>query len=1022
MKTTLSQNLFSISILFTVLLAIAATSNAQLSQVDPTFNAVPSNALTGAMSHLVQPDGKVIVYGPKTVIDGVAADSFARLNSDGSRDPSFSYCDCALSTVTSARLLPDGKIVVAGSELVNGDGGGKIIRLNTDGSVDPTFRVFFSGGPGFNERFSVEAVQPDGKILAMRRSSGPGTNVSYGVYRFNTDGTQDASFTPFGVTSGSGFGASIRIALLPDGRFYIATTIGGSGSSGSPTLQRRNADGSIDSTWQAPSFSGDPNIPQSASLFDLAVAPDGGATVAGNFLRVNGLEKAGLVKLMPLGNVDLGFSLPPVTWASRVYTLPDGKTLFAGTISGVGSGIFRLNLNGSLDNTFAMDSAVQFVLSNFDVDSSQRIILFAQTTGGVRLVRLLPTGGLDGTFQTFIALYGRVYAMAMQSDGKILVAGVFSHMDTVSRNSLARVNADGSLDPTLDPGTGFNSPPEYLLPQADGKIIAAAGFATYRGASRPGLVRIMADGSLDAAFSPTLSVNGSVNAAALQSDGRILIAGSFSSVNGEVRTSIARLNADGSLDNTFNPIFGAANLTDIIQQPDGKIMVAGSFSGVNGFNRSSLVRLTITGELDQSFNANGATVDRVWLQPDGKYILTGTTLSRRNADGSPDSGFVPPTFTATGFNGGWISSVIVQADGSLVVGGRFDKVGTLTRRNIVRLNPTGGVDTLFLPTGADAEVRAMIAQSNGKVIIGGDFSKVETTARAGIARISTVPFRRPAPFDFDGDGRADISVVRPSTNRWYEALSSNGNVYEETFGSAGDVPVPADFDGDGTTDEAIYRPSNGQWWFRSSVSDGLVLNVYGLPEDIPRPSDFDGDGRADFVLYRPSNRTWYRVGSMNPQQQATPVQFGSPGDLPLVGDFDGDGRSDLAVFRPSTGDWWYSATSANGAFRKTHWGRNGDIPVPADYDGDGKTDFAVFRPSDGGWYIYNSGNGSFTILAFGTSGDRPVAADYDGDGRADIAVFRPSQGLWYLYRTTAGFAGYQFGISTDVAIPGSFIP
>jgi hypothetical protein len=306
-------------------------------------------------------------------------------------------------------------------------------------------------------------------------------------------------------------------------------------------------------------------------------------------------------------------------------------------------------------------------------------------------------------------------------------------------------------------------------------------------------------------------------------------------------------------------------------------------------------------------------------------------------------------------------------------------------------------------------------------MIAGQFTSVDNVPRLGVARINVPAFQRRTPFDFDGDGRADISVLRSSTNRWYELLSQTGAVAEETFGLAGDILAPADFDGDGITDEGIFRPSNGQWWYHSSVNGALVLNPFGGPGDIPRPSDFDGDGKADLVLFRPSTNTWFRFGSMT-NQEVAPVVFGLAGDQPVIGDFDGDGKSDPAVFRPSNGDWWYAASSAGGAFRMSIGDRTETFRCRL-------ITTATARPTTRS-IVRRRAAGTSTTAAMDRSRRRhSVLAPIVRLRRimmvmakltSPSSVHRP--GIWYLLRSTSGFAGYQFGISTDTAIPGSLIP
>ncbi len=272
-------------------------------------------------------------------------------------------------------------------------------------------------------------------------------------------------------------------------------------------------------------------------------------------------------------------------------------------------------------------------------------------------------------------------------------------------------------------------------------------------------------------------------------------------------------------------------------------------------------------------------------------------------------------------------------------------------------------------------------------------------------------------FDFDGDGKSDISIFRPINGQWWYQQSLDNFTKALQFGVATDKPVPADYDGDGKTDIAIYRPSTGEWFILRSSNLTFYSIPFGVATDKPAPGDFDSDGLADVAVFRPSEGTWF----INKSTGGTQIsQWGAAGDVPVNADYDGDGKSDIAIFRPSDGSWWLNRTTA-GAF-VTAFGVSTDKPVPADYTGDGKTDIAVWRPSNGAWYILRSEDNSFYAVPFGTNGDTPAAADYDGDGRADVGVFRPDGANWFIQRSTSGILIQQFGTTGDIPTPASFVP
>lgn len=236
------------------------------------------------------------------------------------------------------------------------------------------------------------------------------------------------------------------------------------------------------------------------------------------------------------------------------------------------------------------------------------------------LARLHTDGSLDTTFTPNIVL--DVYTLALQPDGKIVVGGYFS---SSSRGGIVRLNADGSLDPSFGPIDGANGDIKSVVMQADGKIVIGGNFTIVNGVSRNKIARLNANGSLDTTFAPNGGSNGTIYAVIGQPDGKIVIGGQFWTVNGMSRSGIARLNTDGSLDTTFTANASSAVLA-LALQPDGKIVLAGMFGTVNGVSRNKIARLHANGSLDTAFDPPSGGDGRAYalaLQPDGNILMGG---------------------------------------------------------------------------------------------------------------------------------------------------------------------------------------------------------------------------------------------------------------------------------------------------------------------------------------------------------------------------------------------------------------
>ena len=565
--------------LLTILLFVFAVYPQINEGVDPNFVPIitktPSD-VSLAVSAKLQPDGKLLVFG--NILNGLV-----RYNTNGILDTSFLCTGCGTTFITSVAFQSDGKILAAGSTRETFPKP-RIIRLNTDGSLDSTFSTILPINAPATGSITVLDIQSDGKIYIKANSSFQG-NVFGKVYRLNANGSIDNSFSLGGISASQAF---TKLKILSDGRVFIF------GQTPYGNLAQINTDGSENSSFEKPSFTSQ-TLQNPPNISSIVLQSNGKLVIAGQFDTVNGISRANLARLNADSSVDMTFnpSFPPLIGfnVGLVELLSGDKLLFAQLSSFAMSALYRLNSDGTIDNSYTPPPNY----SNFtDVDAQDRAYFVRQdsSTNRYSITRLNSDGTLDTTYNPVLDTLGSVNVLAIQPDGKIIAAGNLERVNGFSSSGVARINPNGTVDNSFSvSGISPDSIRDIAI-QSDGKVLVGG---------TNGLVRLNSNGSSDTSFTTNTT---NVNTIALQSDGKILIGGTFSSVNGVSRTSIARVNSDGTLDTTFNPVLsGGATVNDIIWQTDGKIVFGGSFTGVNGFNRSNLARLNADGSLDTGFSS-----------------------------------------------------------------------------------------------------------------------------------------------------------------------------------------------------------------------------------------------------------------------------------------------------------------------------------------------------------------------------------------------------------------------------------
>ena len=629
-------------------------------RVDPSFE-TGTGPNRQVNDFVLLPDGKIIIAGNFDIVDGTFIRALARLNSDGNLDATF-VPESGLDLPRIVARQSDGALLITQSSAPF------LKRLTPDGALDPTFNQ-----PNVSNFVNAIAVDSSDRIILGGSFTGIGGTSRNRIARLLPDGSLDTSFD-------AGAGANNTVfSVLPDidGTIYIGGGFFNVDNTARRFVARLLDDGSLDTSYVA-------NLnAQCCRAFSLALQPDGQLLVGGDFTDsaagVNGLARVDvngqldssiqtptgnfgiveaiavqadgqilfganqLLRLNITGELDVDLdpqngpdaNIDAVSWQTPADSLIGGDfTNYNGTAQ---NRIARLTSSGALDGDFMIGDGANDLIRQLTIGLDQSVLVggsFSQFDGQPTdaLAHLAANGSLNSTFMPDFASTGVIMDSVALPDGKFVVVGTFTQVDGVTRNRIARLNADGTLDTTFDPGSGANGPINAIALTPNDRYWIGGDFTSYAGEPRGRVARLFSSGALDFPGSFTTSADDTVLAVALQHDGKVLIGGHFQAVDGTTRRGIARLADNGALDASFDTEIGALFVHSIQPQANGKILIGGSFSTAQGQPINRITRLTADGSLDPDFdNSFGATfangddafVNEVALLPNGKVLVGG---------------------------------------------------------------------------------------------------------------------------------------------------------------------------------------------------------------------------------------------------------------------------------------------------------------------------------------------------------------------------------------------------------------
>jgi uncharacterized delta-60 repeat protein len=556
--------------------------------VDSLFHVagVGTNVGTFTILHALEltADGKILIGGNFTSVNGSSALRIARMNINGSIDPTF------VSSVTSGTVLDlairDANVYFVGEYTVMAGNSACFGVLNINGSANLTFPYYYA-------RYTIldMAFDASDKILIGGIFSEFGNRVEHCFMRLNEDGIIDET--------GNGHNGAnspvYDIEVSDDGSSFIGGEFTIYDKYPCNRFAKLHYDGTFDTTFEM--GTGFDNI-----VRFIREKNDGKLVVAGDFTAYNGITKNHVVQLLPDGSVDPLFSVGsgPNTYTTTTFrdidVMSDGKIVISGIFSSFGG---------------------------------------AATTN---IVRLFTNGTPDISFAP--ASVGSVYGTAVQPDGKVIVYGGFTTAGGLAKKGICRLNSNGSIDATFNSGAGGTSVYDCaLLP--DGKLIIAGTFVTFDGVSTPRVARLLENGSIDTSFHIGLGASGSVDFVRLLPDGKLLLTGYFTSFNGVVAEHVVVLNPDGSVYLPFAEALGTgftSNPEIVTLQNDGDFLV--SDGGIfQNYYYDEICRIKYTG-CENIYDTIYAEINEgeVYMLPDDVVVsVSGTYTSYVSAGFDCDS-------------------------------------------------------------------------------------------------------------------------------------------------------------------------------------------------------------------------------------------------------------------------------------------------------------------------------------------------------------------------------------------------